>query len=72
MKGKVKDFKTYRGYGYIESHERSGDIYFHQSNYPTYSKPEIGQQVEYKITQTSKGAEATDIKLIPKDLKKKN
>jgi cold shock CspA family protein len=64
MKGKIKKFLSFRGYGFIESEKGEKDIFFHNSNYPEHYVPEIGQYVEFTVKDTPKGIEAYEISII--------
>ena len=66
MKGKIKKYLSYRGYGFIEVEGKEGDIFFHVSNYPQTSLPQTGQEIEFTLTETPKGEEATEIKIFEK------
>ena len=61
MKGKIAKYFSYKGYGFIEVEESKDDIFFHSSNYPVTSIPEVNTQVEFKVIETPKGKEATEI-----------
>jgi len=65
MKGKIAKFFSFKGYGFIEIEESKDDIFFHMSNYPVTSIPEVNTVVEFKVVETPKGREATEIKIIP-------
>ena len=64
MKGKVKRYFSYRGFGFIGVEDSDDDIFFHASNYPHPNIPKKGQSVEFKLIDTPKGNEAVEIKLI--------
>jgi CspA family cold shock protein len=66
LKGKIKKYLSYRGFGFIEAEGRENDIFFHVSNYPRTSLPTTGQEIEFTLTETPKGEEATDIQAIEK------
>jgi cold shock CspA family protein len=65
MKGKIAKFFSFKGYGFIEIEESKDDIFFHTSNYPVTSIPEVNTLVEFKVVETPKGREATEIQIIP-------
>jgi CspA family cold shock protein len=64
MKGKIVKFFSFRGFGFIEPENSQENIFFHISNFPKYVQPEIGQQVEFEETETPKGKEAVNVKLV--------
>jgi cold shock CspA family protein len=66
MKGKIKKYLSYRGFGFIEVKDDENDIFFHVSNYPVTSLPASGQEVEFSIIESEKGKEATGIRVIDK------
>ena len=65
MKGKIKKYLSYRGYGFIEVEEIEKDIFFHSSNFQSTEIPTQDQEVEFRIIDTPKGKEAVDVKVIP-------
>ena len=68
MKGKIKKYLSYRGFGFIEIEGSDDDIFFHVSNFPRMALPSSGQDVEFTLTETPKGKEATEIQLIEKTI----
>ena len=64
MKGTIKKFLSQRGYGFIEVKDEEKDIFFHVSNFPVTSLPASGQNVEFTITESHKGKEATNMRVI--------
>ena len=65
MKGKIKKYLSYRGYGFIEYEESEKDIFFHSSNFQSTEIPTQDQEVEFRVIDTPKGKEAVDVKVIP-------
>lgn len=66
MKGKIKKYLSYRGFGFIEIDDSEDDIFFHISNYPRTALPATGQDVEFELIETPKGKEANNIQIIEK------
>ncbi len=66
MKGKIKKYLSYRGFGFIEIDDSEDDIFFHISNFPTTSLPTAGQDIEFELVESPKGKEAQNIKIIEK------
>ena len=66
LRGKIKKYLSYRGFGFIEVEGKEDDIFFHISNYPRTALPTTGQEVEFSVIETPKGEEATNIQLIEK------
>jgi cold shock CspA family protein len=66
LKGKIKKYLSYRGFGFIEIEDSEDDIFFHISNYPRTALPATGQDVEFELIETPKGKEANNIQIIEK------
>ena len=66
MRGKIKKYLSYRGFGFIEIDDSEDDIFFHISNYPRTALPATGQDVEFELIETPKGKEANNIQIIEK------
>jgi cold shock CspA family protein len=66
LKGKIKKYLSYRGFGFIEIEDSDDDIFFHISNYPRTALPATGQDVEFELIETPKGQEAQNIQIIEK------
>ena len=64
MKGKIKKYLSYRGYGFIDYDESEKDLFFHSSNFQSTEVPSENQEVEFRIIETPKGKEAVDVKLV--------
>lgn len=62
VKGKVKWFNAQKGYGFITP-ESGNDVFVHHSAIQGegYKSLEEGQEVEFEITQGSKGEQATNV-----------
>ena len=65
MKGKIKKYLSYRGYGFIEFEGSEKDIFFHSSNFQSTEIPSENQAVEFRVIETPKGKEAVDVKVVP-------
>lgn len=61
-KGTVKWFNNQKGYGFI-SDENGNDVFVHYSglNMDGYKSLEEGQSVEFEITDSPKGPQATNV-----------
>lgn len=61
-KGTVKWFNNQKGYGFI-SDENGSDVFVHYSglNMDGYKSLEEGQAVEFEITDSPKGPQATNV-----------
>ena len=64
-KGKVKWFSDQKGYGFITS-ENGKDVFVHHTAIKGdgYKSLSEGQEVEFEITQGTKGEQAVDVKKI--------
>ena len=62
FKGIVKWFNSQKGYGFI-SDENGNDVFVHFSglNMEGYKTLEEGQAVEFEITDSPKGPQATNV-----------
>jgi cold shock CspA family protein len=68
VKGKIKKYLSYRGYGFIEVEDSEKDIFFHSSNFQSTELPRQGLEVEFRVIDTPKGKEAVDVKVAPPDV----
>ena len=64
MRGTIKKFLSERGYGFIEVKDEEKDIFFHVSSFPVTSIPASGQNIEFTVTESHKGKEATNMRVI--------
>jgi cold shock CspA family protein len=64
MKGKIKKYFSFRGFGFIAPENSQEEIFFHVSNYPELVQPEVGKDVEFELIETPKGKEATNITIL--------
>jgi len=67
MKGTVKKYFSYRGFGFIEAAESERDIFFHSSNFQSQI-PKVNQKVMFKVIDTPKGKEAVDVRIVQSDI----
>lgn len=61
--GKVKWFNNSKGFGFIESEHRSGDIFAHYSTIQMegYRTLKAGQEVDFELEEGPKGLHAVQI-----------
>jgi cold shock CspA family protein len=64
LKGTVRKYLSYRGFGFIEYDESEKDIFFHSSNFQASEVPKENQEVEFRVIDTPKGKEAIEVKLV--------
>ena len=62
VKGKVKRWLGFRGYGFIESEEHDGDIFVHASDVQGKNFLTEGEEVEFEVESTYKGPKAVNVK----------
>lgn len=61
MNGKVKLYKSDKGYGFITMNNGAGDVFYHINNVAGKKVLEAGQAVEFEITETPKGKSAINV-----------
>lgn len=57
--GCIKKILRQEGFGFIETKE--GDVFFHKSEYPGFTKAKKGELVEFAVTDTPKGKAACNV-----------
>ncbi|MGF1428788.1 cold-shock protein [Kitasatospora sp. LaBMicrA B282] len=64
--GTVKWFNSEKGFGFIEQAEGGPDVFAHYSNITAQGFRELveGQHVEFDVTQSPKGPQAENIRVI--------
>lgn len=70
VKGKIKKYLSFRGFGFIETDDLDEDVFFHVSNYPRTALPNTGQDIEFTLIETPKGKEAVEINVIERTLER--
>jgi cold shock CspA family protein len=68
VKGKIRKYLSYRGYGFIEFDESDKDIFFHSSNFRSTGIPRENQVVEFRVIDTPKGKEAVDVQIVTENM----
>ena len=62
VKGKVKRWLGFRGYGFIDSGEHDEDIFVHASDILGKDFLTEGEEVEFEVESTYKGPKAVNVK----------
>ena len=64
MKGTVKKWLEFKGFGFIEAPDKDEDIFVHHTSLTNTSYLKKGQDVEFEIESSQKGPQAVDVKII--------
>jgi CspA family cold shock protein len=65
MKGTVKWYNSYKGYGFIEG-EDGQDVFVHRTAVPMGTDLYEEDKVEYEIEDSERGLRATNVKKLKK------
>jgi CspA family cold shock protein len=65
MKGTIKWYNSFKGYGFIEG-EDGKDVFVHRSSIPMGTDLYEEDIVEYEIEESERGPKATNIKKLKK------
>ena len=61
MKGKVKWYNSFKGYGFIEGEDEK-DVFVHQTAIPEGTHLDEGDEVEFEVEKGEKGPSAVNVK----------
>lgn len=64
MKGKVKKWLEFKGYGFIDAEDNEEDVFVHHTSLTNTSYLKKGQDVEFEIESSHKGPQAVDVKIV--------
>jgi len=61
MKGKIKWYNSFKGYGFIEGEDEK-DVFVHQTAIPEGTHLDEGDEVEFEVEKGEKGPSAVNVK----------
>ena len=61
MKGKIKWYNSFKGYGFVEGEDEK-DVFVHNTALPIGTLLDEGDQVEYEIEDSDRGPKAVNVK----------
>ncbi|MBD3171848.1 cold-shock protein [Candidatus Bathyarchaeota archaeon] len=64
MKGTVKKWLDFKGFGFIKVEDQDDDVFVHHSSLANTSYLKKGQEVEFEIEESHKGPRAVDVKIL--------
>jgi len=64
MKGTVKTWLDFKGYGFINVEDQNDDLFVHHSGLSNTSYLKKGQPVEFEVKDTPRGPQAVDVKIL--------
>lgn len=71
IEGKIKNYNSERGFGFIRATDESEDIFFHIKDFPSWHiKPNEGEQLKFRVIEEQGKFKASDI--VRLDLKPEN
>ena len=63
MKGTIKWYNQFKGYGFI-SGEDGKDVFVHRTAFPMGTEVDENDQVEYEVETSERGPKATNVKML--------
>jgi len=64
MKGTIARWFDNRGFGFIAVEGQSNDIFVHINDMEGYSNPQMGDEVEFDVSDTDRGPRAINVKQV--------
>jgi CspA family cold shock protein len=64
MKGTIKQWFDYRGFGFIDVEDQEKDVFVHTSSVKGYTSPQIGDSVEFEVQESYKGPRAVNVEIM--------
>lgn len=62
IEGKIKNYNSARGFGFIRVADESEDIFFHIKDFPSWHiKPNMGEQLKFRVVEEQGKFKASDI-----------
>lgn len=62
MKGTIARWFENRGFGFIAVEGQDNDIFVHINDMDGYSNPQMGDKVEFDVSDTDRGPRAINVK----------
>ncbi|MCW4041399.1 MAG: cold shock domain-containing protein [Candidatus Bathyarchaeota archaeon] len=66
MKGTIARWFDNRGFGFIAVEGQSNDIFVHINDMDGISNPQMGDEVEFDVSDTDRGPRAINVKQVSK------
>ena len=63
MKGTIARWFDNRGFGFIAVDDQPNDIFVHVNDMNGHSNPQMGDEVEFDVSDTNRGPRAINVKL---------
>jgi CspA family cold shock protein len=64
LKGKIARWFNYRGFGFIDVEGQEKDVFVHTSDLKGFSSPEVGDTVEFEVSDSDKGPRAVNVEMV--------
>jgi CspA family cold shock protein len=63
MKGTIARWFDYRGFGFIAVEGQEKDVFVHTSDVKGVGSPQVGDSVEFEVTESNKGPRAVNVEI---------
>ena len=63
MKGTIKKWFEFRGFGFIDVEGQDNDVFVHTSDVSGFVTPKIGDIVEFDVEESYKGPRAVHVEI---------
>ena len=64
MKGTIARWFETRGFGFIDVEGQPNDIFVHVTDMNGYSNPQVGDEIEFDVSETNRGPRAINVKSV--------